>query len=220
MGTRRRAPLATARGRIIAYCALATAALVAAGPAAAIPLVWTLQDVTLTDGQTLSGSFTYDYATGAFSNIAVTNSGTPEHPATLWNTEFRFSAPRPNSTALVVFLMSGPAGGTNQILNLLWNQYGISQGLDNDGGTVLLRPAGPPGSANSPAYLTCGRLLDRTVEYPEFIALPSCDGAEALQGDGGPFVAGGSLTAVPAPAAGWLLGTAVAGLMGRWWRRR
>lgn len=63
--------MTTCRGAFVAV-----AALCAASPAAAVPLVWTLQEVTLTDGQTLSGSFTYDYATGTFSAIAVRNSGT------------------------------------------------------------------------------------------------------------------------------------------------
>ena len=33
--------------------------------ASGTPIVWTLQDVTLTDGQSLVGSFTYDVSTAS-----------------------------------------------------------------------------------------------------------------------------------------------------------
>ena len=52
------------------------------------PLIWTLENVTLTDGQSLVGSFTYDMSTARFSNISVVNSGTDAMSSTLWNTEF------------------------------------------------------------------------------------------------------------------------------------
>lgn len=195
-------------------------ALLVGAAAGATPLVWTLNDVALTDGQNLAGSFTYDYATGVFSDITVVNSGSGSHPSALWNTPFYFSTPRPGSAPVTTYLMSGPASGTNQVLTLDWSQYGQRRGLNDDGGVVSLRPAGPPGSANTSVFMTCGQLLNPNVEFPEFVALPTCAGASALQGQGAPYVASGTLSTVPLPAAGWLLGAAVTGLGGRRWLRR
>ncbi len=191
---------------------LLTAVLAASTLASATPVVWTLDNVTLTDGQGLTGAFTYDTASGQFSAIAVANSGAAALPPALWDTEFMFSPPVPGRSPVAVFLMSGPASQTNTVLSLLWNQYGQQQGLTDAGGVVELRTAGPPGSPNSSVFLTCGTLLDRTVEFPVFVALPSCENADALQGDGAPYVTGGTLSAVPVPAAAWLFVTSIAAL--------
>ena len=121
-----------------ACMAVLLAALSAGTVAHGTPVVWTLEGVTLTDGQSLTGSFTYDEATDIFSDIAVVNSGTAAHPSAQWNTQFRFLAPRPGVPALVLWLMAGPANQTDTTLMLLWNQYGQQQRLTDAGGVVAL----------------------------------------------------------------------------------
>lgn len=174
----------------------------------AAPVVWTLENVTLTDGQSLAGSFTYDDSTAIFSDIAIVNSGTEAHPSALWNTEFLFSPPRPGVPAIVVWLMAGPGNQTNETLMIIWNQFGQQQRLTDAGGVVALRPAGPPNGPNFGVFETCGEFLNPTAEFPTFVELPTCENATVLQGQGGPYVVGGTLAAVPIPATAWLLATA------------
>ncbi len=49
---------------------------VTSAPASAVPLLWTLNDVTFNAGGTASGSFRFDADTASYSDIAVTTSGT------------------------------------------------------------------------------------------------------------------------------------------------
>lgn len=184
------------------------------------PVVWTLQEVTLTDGQSLTGSFTYDESTDIYSDSAVVSSGTAAHPSALWNTQFSFSPPRPGVPALVLWLMAGPATQTDETLILLWNQYGQQQRLTDAGGVVALRTAGPPNGPIYGVFATCGYFLNPNVEFPTFAALPTCENATVLQYTEAIQVVGGTLSAVPAPSAIWLLGTGLAGLGGRRWLRR
>ena len=47
----------------------------APAPASAVPLLWTLNDVTFNNGGTASGSFRFDADTATYSDVAVTTSG-------------------------------------------------------------------------------------------------------------------------------------------------
>src|SRR5690606_14688194 len=53
----------------------ATTLVIGATAAAADPVQWTLPDLTLVDGGTISGTFTYDSDTATFSKIQVNTSG-------------------------------------------------------------------------------------------------------------------------------------------------
>lgn len=55
--------------------AVALLMALAPAPAAAVPLLWTLNDVTFNGGGMATGSFQYDADTGAYSDVAVTTSG-------------------------------------------------------------------------------------------------------------------------------------------------
>ena len=175
--------------------------------ASGTPIVWTLQDVTLTDGQSLVGSFTYDVSTARLSNISVVNSGTAAIPSAVWNTEYLTQFPsQPGSEARAAFFMAGPASQTTKVLFLLWNQNG--QRLNDAGGVVALLPFGPPTAPNNSVFTTCGTFLDPTAEFPTFVELPTCENADVLHGTGAPYITGGTLTAVPIPATAWLLAAA------------
>lgn len=57
--------------------------LLLAGGAKAVPVMWTLQGVTLTDGGTVTGSFTYDAASNTYSNVnIITTTGSARSGAT------------------------------------------------------------------------------------------------------------------------------------------
>ncbi|TQV76353.1 PEP-CTERM sorting domain-containing protein [Denitrobaculum tricleocarpae] len=49
--------------------------VLAPAPASAVPLLWTLNDVTFNNGGTASGSFRFDADTASYSDVAVTTSG-------------------------------------------------------------------------------------------------------------------------------------------------
>lgn len=49
--------------------------VLAPAPASAVPLLWTLNDVTFNNGGTASGSFRFDADTASYSDVAVTTAG-------------------------------------------------------------------------------------------------------------------------------------------------
>jgi hypothetical protein len=48
-----------------------------AGPAAAIPVTWELQNAVFTSGRTATGSFVFDADTGVYSNINIDTGPAP-----------------------------------------------------------------------------------------------------------------------------------------------
>src|SRR5262245_23815689 len=56
---------------------LGSVALLTAAPAVAAPVKWTLQNVVFADGGTATGSYSYDAATNAFSDINVVTTENP-----------------------------------------------------------------------------------------------------------------------------------------------
>ncbi len=99
---------------------VALALLAVSVPVSAVPLVWTLNNVTTLDGQSLTGSFTYDRDTQTFSSISIANSGTLANPSTTWDTLFYFnlaSSPSLSSNYLTISLTNGPQNLTNRVLS-------------------------------------------------------------------------------------------------------
>lgn len=172
--------------------------------ALAAPVVWTLNAV-LTDAQTLTGSFSYDANLGQFSypysNISITNSGNTGVPARTWDTLFVFENGNPMGGPGFLYLMSGPANQTNEVLVL---QY--ASNLTNAGGVVNLK------TMYYGLISKCGDYATSTIEL-------DCTSADALFGGGWlgePLaslrIQSGTLAAVPVPAAAWLFGSSLAGL--------
>ncbi len=56
-------------------CVFALWMAFASGPALAVPLLWTLNDVTFNGGGTASGSFRFDADTASYSDVSVTTAG-------------------------------------------------------------------------------------------------------------------------------------------------
>ncbi len=71
----------------VAITAIVTAVISLTANAAVVH--WTLDGVTLSDSETLTGSFDFDRdagASGVYSNVAISNSGSTTWPATLFTT--------------------------------------------------------------------------------------------------------------------------------------
>lgn len=131
--------------------AVSMAASLFASAALADPVVWTLNGVTTLDGQTVTGSFTYDADTNTYSAINVTSTGgvgpfTALYPATA-------------STAGAAIFIQTPAGpGQNGILLNTANKT-------NAGGTLTITTG--PGNGGlftcsgvcTNANLTAGRSI-------------------------------------------------------------
>lgn len=146
---------------------------------------WTLDGVILSDGQLLTGSFDYDRDINQYSNISVTNSGT----ATWESTSFTQMSGNSGNQVSVAFHDGTPA--INDILLLLsWNING--QELTNAGGSVSLKQ-------DSVLFFRC--------------SVEDCsNGSTSLSRH--VYVTAGQLTTVPIPAAAWLFGSGVLGLIG------
>ena len=176
----------------------------------AAPITWQLNDVTFASNQTegvgpfdgtATGSFTYDAGTNTYSNVNITTTGSG-----YWGTDncgnstlcgSYIRATDLYSTLSATSLQATPT--SSDPANAI-GYYGISMqfvgsGLTDAGGTVNLYTAGG----------TDGEGICATVD---------CDptGAGAVSAFRG--FSGGSVSAVPLPAAAWLFISAIAGLAG------
>ncbi len=176
----------------------------------AAPINWQLNNVTFASNQTAgvgpfdgtaTGSFTYDAVTNIYSNVNITTTGSG-----YWGTDncgdsalcgTYIRATDLYSTLSATSLQATPTASdpANAI-----GYYGMSMqfagsGLTGAGGTVDLYTAGG----------TDGEGICATV---------ACDptGAGAVSAFRG--FSGGSVSAVPIPAAAWLFGSAMLGLFG------
>jgi hypothetical protein len=113
--------------RSIAGCMAALAVVLIAGTAAAVPVKWTIPSMTLSDGGTISGSFTFDADTGAYSDINIVTAG-GTRPG-LNTTYVRISAMGGYATQLYLH----PAGPNAQTA-FMW----FSAPLTNAGGAVAI----------------------------------------------------------------------------------
>ena len=142
---------------------------------------WTLSNVILSDGQTVTGGFDYDADTDAFSNISITNSGNDSYPST----DYAYYHNGGIYNISVSSTLSPTTGDT--LLSLGWLSAGP---LTNAGGTLALNPGLPFGECTN----------------------SDCSGV-ALNLNGA-RVASGSISSVPIPAAVWLFGSGLLGLVG------
>jgi hypothetical protein len=179
----------------------------------AAPVTWVLDDVTFASSEVqgpgpydgvATGSFTYDADTNTFSNVNITTTGSGIWGtgncgnSVLCGTYIRATdlyAPLTATSLQITPTASDPVDSTGY--------YGISlqfvSALTNAGGTVQLFTSGGTdgeGVCKNPDCL------------PEGAA-----GVTAFRG-----FSGGSVSAVPVPAAVWLFGSALAGL--GWMRRK
>ena len=182
----------------------------------AAPITWQLTGVTFASGEvagaapfdgTATGSFTYDADTNVYSNVNITTTGSG-----YWGTDncgnsalcgTYIRATDLYSTLSATSLQATPTASdpANAI-----GYYGISMqfagvGLTNAGGTVDL-------------FTTGG------TDGEGICATAACDptGAGAVSAFRG--FSGGSVSAVPIPAAAWLFGSAILGLFGIARRKR
>jgi hypothetical protein len=162
---------------LTALCLLASTAQAA--------MTWTFQNATLSDGQTLSGSFDYDANTQVFSHIAIFNSGNTLYAATHY-----VATNGACSTLKCGFTDGTPSIGDNYLSIWFW---------DND--TYLL-----------PALGGNFQLSDKHFSTFFFCQNASCNSGHAAPEQVVTFT-GGSLTSVPVPAALWLMGSALLGLI-------
>jgi hypothetical protein len=128
--------------RRLSMLAAVTIFVVAAAPAA--PIVWTLQNVTFSDGGTATGSYVYDANTNTVTNwsIAVSGGTTATFPAFTYNTTTsNLSSFGPSATQVIFDDPSQIFGGNPlqpRILDLVLNAP-----MTNAGGVITLL-SGPP----------------------------------------------------------------------------
>ena len=176
----------------------------------AAPITWQLDNVTFASAQTqgtgpfdgtATGSFTYDASTNTYSNVNITTTGSG-----YWGTDncgdsalcgTYIRATDLYSTLSATSLQATPTA--SDPVNAV-GYYGISMqfagsGLTNAGGIVDLYTAGG-------------------TDGEGICATAACDptGAGAVSAFRG--FSGGSVSAVPIPAAAWLFGSAILGLLG------
>lgn len=174
--------------------------LLGCGSASAIPVTWTLDSVSFSNGDAVSGSFVYDANTNTYSDISIVSNFygpvtyTGENPLYYdvgggdpYGPDIDDPLTDFSDTGMTLAAGYTFFGGTYQ--KELTLAFGTA--LTNAGGTVALVPA----VSNERLY------VDVVQDYAESRTLVS-----------------GVITAVPIPAAVWLFGSALAGL--GWFRRR
>lgn len=202
-----------------------TLLLVLGGVAQGEPLLWQLTDVTLSDGQTVSGSFVFDRDTNVFSDIAITNSGTTGHPAAVWDTllprlprtDPRYAWTGSPSDWGRLWVTPGPPELSSRVLLLDWigslEQWGEPHPFRDPDNAAAPGPILFHVCAFDPAPFNDGPL--GTTQF--------CDGTENQIKGVPPFARynSGSLIPLPTPIPGglWLLATGL-GLVSlkRLWR--
>ncbi len=103
------------------------ALLVLSAAAHAIPVRWTVTNLTFTDGSTASGSFVYDADTGAVSNINITTTAAGVGP-------FVVSGPLSSPPNILQFVESPMQNGADFLY------LGLPSPLTNAGGSIALQP--------------------------------------------------------------------------------
>lgn len=164
----------------------------------AVVVTWQLVDVTFTDGGVATGVFDYDADTDTYSAINIETSGGSE--PSFANTP-SYGVPSdvlftPNAAlfSTVPTLLSDYTGSF--FFGILF-----ATSLTNAGGTV------PVDSSAITGELVCGNAACSAIPAP-------------IPGPGIRVITGGSVSAVPLPAAAWLFGSGLVGLIGVARRKR
>lgn len=112
-------------------------AVVLAGQASAVPVLWTLDAVLFGEGGIATGSFVYDATTNVFSSVNITITG-GTLPGAVANATFTSAAPISDSnSATLLTIASGDPTGTPYLL------LDFTHPLTNAGGTISLLLDGP-----------------------------------------------------------------------------
>lgn len=168
---------------------LAAGCLLVAAQSQAVTVSWQLDNVVLSDGQTVTGGFDYGADTNSYSNISIVNSGTggmasqvfsSSDPARCYPSECRFDT-EPQGSIYMLLRLNGEMtnlGGTITLSRYLLEDnpsFGTLPLLWNTGSNVGINGSAP----------LSGSIIGTVV--------PS---------------------SVPVPAAAWLFGSALLGLAG------
>ena len=161
-------------------------------PSLAAFVTWDLYDVTLSDGQTVTGSFDYDADFNIYQNIAISTSGSGSVSAmNIDRTLFSFSD---GAT------LNDSAPFTGDIIFV----FKLTEAMTNAGGTIDIRTVSGSGNAVNP-FFECTQSDCRRA------AANSTNGLIDISYTGGYIQA--PVTTVPIPAAAWLFGSAITGLL-------
>lgn len=156
-----------------------------AGAASAAPVQWQLDDVVLTDGASVTGGFSFDAATGTYSDIALSRSiGSVQEAA-----QFSAISPAVTPNAGLVIFVTDAADLTGQ----LFLQLLFSTNLTDPGQTTPLNIAGS--GTGRCATFDCGQVVATGAQF-------------ATGGAVSP------VAPVPVPATGLLLAMGLAAVMG------
>jgi len=105
-------------------------------PARAVPITWTLQDVSFLDGATASGSYVYDASTDTYSDIDISTTVGSLRAAATYVTECGAVAGcvafSPNPQAALLLTSGGDADGQPAFL------IGLASPMTDLGGTIPL----------------------------------------------------------------------------------
>lgn len=121
------------------------AAILFAGAAHAVPVTWTLQNVSFVDGATASGSFTYDASTQTYTAWNITTTATV-NPAAIGFTSLPGATYATNgyTNASTSYYLNASSFGVRNLPGPGILQFGLvfASPLTNAGGTVALKASG------------------------------------------------------------------------------
>ena len=158
----------------------------------AVPITWTINDLVFDDGGTGNGSFVYNQNTGLFSDISIsTTDGTTLLGHSYTRLGPIFVGPAPGDPASFMSILSGT--GVPTLLDTAFALSFVSP-LTNAGGSSALLETSVEYQCNTPGF--CGTASGTDVKFKRFI------------------VSGSVQATVPVPAATWLFGSGLLGLIG------
>jgi hypothetical protein len=164
-------------------------ATLAAGAAHAVPVVWTLQNISFVDGATASGSFTYDAATQTYTAWNITTTPTVDSSAIGFTYLPGASYTTNNYTnASTSYYLNASSFGVRNLPGPGTLQFGLvfATPLTDAGGTVALKLSGggfestASGFASRPVVAGVGSVVASPVPEPASAALLLAGGAALL----------------------------------------
>ncbi len=159
------------------------------GAAHAVPVVWTLQNISFVDGATASGSFSYDAATQTYTAWSITTTATVDRAA-IGNTSLPGAAYTTNAftNASTSSYLNAQSFGVRNLPGPGVLQFGLvfSAPLTDAGGTVALKLSNggfestASGFASRPVVAGVGSVVASPVPEPATAALLMLGGAVLL----------------------------------------